>query len=153
MWLEVKATDPSGKEYLNERRDFGTILESEDGSSPAEMWDAYKIKSDDRIPPKESTSNDYTFTMPEGPVTVTATLYYRSAPEELAQAAGVDVPTTTMVTTTKSAYSDENQKLAAQSGEAPADENTSDFPVWAFGLIAAGVVLVGLLILLRIKKR
>lgn len=104
MWLEVIATDDTGAELLNERRDFGTVLKAADGSYPAEMWDAVGIQSDDRIPPKESVSNDYSFPMTAGAVTVKAALYYRSCSEEMAGEAGVEIPTTTMAEVTKTVY-------------------------------------------------
>lgn len=110
MWLEVKATDASGAELLNERRDWGTVLEDAEGNAPAEVWDAVAIKSDDRIGPKQSAVNEYAFDMSEGPVTVEATLYYRSAPEEVAEAVGIDIPTTTMASVTKMVYTSAEQK-------------------------------------------
>lgn len=117
MWLEVKATDASGKELLNERRDWGTVLEDANGNAPAEVWNAVAIKSDDRIGPKESSINEYAFEMAEGPVTVEATLYYRSAPEEVAQAVGIEIPTTTMASITKMVYTSAEQKGEAELGQ------------------------------------
>jgi hypothetical protein len=104
MWLEVTATDESGAEILSERREFGTIMEDADGNHPAEMWDAVAIYSDDRIPPQESTSNEYSFPMASGPVTVKAALYYRSCSEEIAKKSGVEIPTTTMAEVTQVVY-------------------------------------------------
>ena len=144
MWLEVTAVDAAGDELMKERRDFGTVLEDKSGNYPVELWDATTIHSDDRIPPKESVSNDYGFEMAKGPVTVTAALYYRSVPEELAAKAGIDVPTTTMVSVTKTVYSSAAEKASAQD----ASESTEQIglPVWAWGALAAaagvGVVAV-----------
>jgi nitrate/TMAO reductase-like tetraheme cytochrome c subunit len=122
MWLQVLAVDEEGNELLVERRDFQTVLEDADGNYPAEMWEAVAIHSDDRIPPRESVSNDYTFPMPDGAVTVTAGLYYRSAPEDMAAAAGVDVPTTTMAEVTKVVYSSAQAQEEAPEDEEPAEE-------------------------------
>lgn len=116
MWLEVTAQDAAGKELLSERRSFGTVLKDANGKFPVQLWEAVGVQSDDRIPPKESTSNDYEFDMADGPVTVTAALYYRSATEEVATAAGVEIPTTTMASVTKTVYASAEQKA-----EGPAD--------------------------------
>jgi hypothetical protein len=110
MWLEVVATDADGTELLRERRDFGTVLANDKGEGPVELWEAAAIKSDDRIPPRESTSNEYAFGMGTGPVTVEASLYYRSCPEEMAEKAGVEVPTTLMASTTKTVYTSAAQR-------------------------------------------
>ncbi|MHB8964448.1 MAG: multiheme c-type cytochrome, partial [Coriobacteriia bacterium] len=104
MWLEVKATDEAGTELLAERRDFGTVLKDKAGKFPVELWEAEGIQSDDRIAPREAAVNDYEFAMPDGPVTVTVTLNYRSASEEFAKAAGVELPTVVMASVTKTVY-------------------------------------------------
>ena len=110
MWLEVVATDGDGSELLRQRRDFGTVLANDKGEGPVELWEAASIKSDDRIAPRQSTSNDYAFAMGDGPVTVEATLYYRSCPEEMAEKAGVDVPTTVMVSAKKEVFASAEQR-------------------------------------------
>lgn len=155
MWLEVTATDENGTEILNERREFGTIMEDADGNHPAEMWEAAAIYSDDRIPPQESTSNEYSFPMTSGPVTVKAALYYRSCSEEIADKAGVDVPTTTMAEVTKVVYSSAE---AAENTETP---GASEEPVEAdtglgtveILLIGAGVLVLGIAIYLVTRSR
>jgi hypothetical protein len=157
MWLEVVATDESGDELLRERRDFGTVLKGADGSYPVEMWDAVGIQSDDRIPPRESTSNDYAFAMGTGPVTVTATLYYRSAPEEMAEAAGVDVPTTTMASASKTVYvSAEQKEGAASPDDGTADdagEDTGIDVLLIVGIVAAAVAVAAVAYLLLKKGK
>jgi hypothetical protein len=67
----------------------------------------------------------------DGRVDVDATLYYRSVSEEVADAAGVDVPTTTMV----SASQVIGGMGASDDGEGPFDTTT---------LLVAGGALVGL---------
>jgi len=104
MWLEVTATDENGDEILNERREFGSVLRDAEGEYPVYLWDAVAFQSDDRIPPQGSTSNEYSFPMVSGPVTVKAALYYRSCSEEIAEKAGVDVPTTTMAEAVRVVY-------------------------------------------------
>jgi hypothetical protein len=144
MWLEVIATDASGSELLSERRDFVSVLKDADGNSPVDLWDAADFESDDRIPPRESTSNEYSFAMADGPVTVTAALYYRSCSEEMAAKAGVEIPTTTMATVTQTVYAS-----AAQQAEGPVvteepdgeseGGDDADTPSLLYGLIALGV--------------
>ncbi len=153
MWLEVTATDDMGNELLNERRDFGTVLKGADGNYPVEMWDAVGIQSDDRIPPRESTSNDYSFPMATGAVTVKATLYYRSCPEEMAENAGVEIPTTTMAEVTKTVYPTAEAKSAgdAAAGEAEEDEGGSGGLTWL--LIVAAVVAVAVVIAIVVRRK
>lgn len=110
MWLEVVATDADGTELLRERRDFGTVLANEEGEGPVELWEAASIKSDDRIAPRQSTSNEYAFGMGAGPVTVEAALYYRSCPEEMAEKAGIEVPTTLMASAKQTVYASAEQR-------------------------------------------
>ena len=108
MWLEVTATDADGTEIMKERRDFGTVLKDAAGNHPVYLWDAVGVQSDDRIPPRESTSDEYSFAMADSAVTVRAALYYRSCSEEVAEKAGVEIPTTTMVEVTRTVYSSED---------------------------------------------
>jgi len=157
MWLEVTATDEGGKQLLNERRDFGTVMKDEAGDFPAEMWDAAAIHTDDRIPPRESTSNEYSFPMAQGAVTVKAALYYRSCPEELAAKAKVDVPTTTMAEVTKVVYPSAEAMEAAtaeedQSAETPGESGPGLDPIVVLA-IAAGVIAVAAVAFAVIKRR
>ncbi len=139
MWLEVTANDAAGTELLKERRMFGTVLKDASGKFPVELWEAVGIQSDDRIPPRESTSNEYDFTMAEGPVTLTAALYYRSAPEEMAKKAGVEVPVTTMASVTKTLYTSAEQRATAIEKESP--RAAAGFPwIWA---VAVALILAG----------
>lgn len=114
MWLEVTAVDEAGNEVLSERRDFGSVLKDADGNHPVQLWDAAAFHTDDRIPPRESTSNEYSFPMPEGAVNVTAALYYRSCSEEMAKKAGVEIPTTTMASVVKTVYPTAEAKAVAE---------------------------------------
>lgn len=115
MWLEVTATDASGTVVTLGEHRFGTILEDAKGNAPAELWDAVAIKSDDRIPPRESVVDTFTFRMPEGAdaSTLKAALYYRSVPEELAKKAGVDNPTTEMASAEARVFASEQAATAA----------------------------------------
>lgn len=157
MWLEVTATDEGGKQLLNERRDFGTVMKDEAGDFPAEMWDAAAIHTDDRIPPRESTFNEYSFPMAQGAVTVKAALYYRSCPEELAAKAKVDVPTTTMAEVTKVVYPSAEAMEAAtaeedQSAETPGESGSGLDPIVVLA-IAAGVIAAAAVAFGVIKRR
>jgi hypothetical protein len=141
MWLEVVATDADGTELLSERRDFGSVLKDAKGNAPVELWEAVDFASDDRIPPRQSTSNDYSFGMGTGPVTVTATLYYRSCSEEMATKAGVEIPTTTMASAEKKVYVSAAQKADTETSEARA-EQTGDTDEGAGALVWVPVVVV-----------
>ena len=151
MWLEVTAKDAAGTELLKERRTFGTILKDKNGKYPVELWDAVGIQSDDRIPPRESTSNDYDFAMSDGPVTVTASLYYRSVPEEMSKKAGVEVPTTTMASVTKTLYTSAEQRAAGIERET--DSTTAGFPwIWVVGILMIVAGVAGGLLASHLKK-
>lgn len=156
MWLEVTAVDASGTELLSERRYFVTELEDAEGNAPVELWDAVAIHSDDRIPPKESTSNEYSFAMTGDAVTVTAALYYRSCTEEVAQKAGVEIPTTTMAEVTRTVYSSAEAQAVGQEASGPSGDDTDasgGLPVWANVLIfiAAAGLVAGAYLLVRRK--
>ncbi len=157
MWLEVVATDEAGNEVMSERRDFGSVLKDAEGNFPVELWDAVDFHSDDRIAPRESTSNDYSFPMAAGAVTVKATLYYRSCSEEMAEKAGVEIPTTTMAEVTKTVFPSAEAKAAGVEAEPGAEdggetESGSGALLWI--AIAAAVVTVAAaaVVLMRKKK-
>lgn len=145
MWLEVVAVDADGKESPVGKREFGSILQDAAGKFPVELWEAVSFKSDDRIPPKESVSETFQFTMPEdGEVELKASLYYRSCDEEMAEKAGVDVPTTTMAQVTKAAYATAAIQRAASEGEpAKSDSGGSNAPlIWAIAGLVLAVAVV-----------
>ncbi len=115
MWVELVATGPDGSETLVDKREFHTVFADADGNAPVEIWDAVAVDSDDRIPPRESVENTWEAVMPEdGPLALTATLYYRSCTEEFAEKAGVDVPTTTMTSASTLVYTSEAEAEAAR---------------------------------------
>ncbi len=146
MWLEVTATDPEGNsEVVGEHR-FGTILGDAEGNGPVELWEAESIASDDRIPPRESVTDAFEYVMPEGgEIELAANLYYRSAPEEMAEKAGVDVPTTTMAMASMGVFGSED--IMADAG--PADDGSgaggSGDTNWLFVLaaLAAAAIIIG----------
>ena len=147
MWLEVTATDADGAEIMKERRDFGTVLKDAAGNYPVYLWDAVGVQSDDRIPPRESTSNEYTFAMAEGAVTVKAALYYRTCSEEVAKKAGVEIPTTTMAEVTKTVYSSPDAMGMTDTDFRASQDGTGGLTGLAiaaviFGLMAAVLVLM-----------
>ncbi len=115
MWLEVYAENADGtKTPVGEHR-FGTILQDDKGNAPVELWEATKIKSDDRIKPRESVTKTYGFSMPEGAqqVTLKAALLYRSAPDEFAKKAGVENPVTEMAAATSVVFASEEARQKA----------------------------------------
>ena len=152
MWLEVTATDEAGNEVLSERRDFGSVLKNAEGEYPVELWDAVEFHSDDRIPPKESTSNEYAFPMATGAVTVKAALYYRSCSEEMAEKAGVEIPTTTMAEVTKTVYPSA-EAAAAADDEADVSEEGEGGGSTTWLLLAAAGLAAGTIALVLLRKK
>ncbi len=122
MWVELVATGPDGESYEIGRREFHTVFHDAEGNAPAEIWFAEGVESDDRIPPRESVEEMWDVTMPSGPLELNATLYYRSAPEEMAEAAGVDVPTTTMTQTSATVFTSAEEAAENARPGAPAEE-------------------------------
>lgn len=151
MWLEVVATGPDGVETEVGRRQFITVFEDAEGNAPVDVWNAVAVKSDDRIPPRESVEDVWDVTMPDaGPVTLSATLYYRSCTEEIAEAAGVEVPTTTMATVTKAVYtSQEEAAAAARATPGPDSGNTLLLGILIVGL----AVIVGTIVYFGVRSR
>jgi hypothetical protein len=137
MWLEVKALDAAGKQIASTKHEFGTVLEDAKGNHPVELWDAVGIYKDDRIPPRGSSTDEVAFTMPDGAVTLSAVLYYRSAPEEMAKAAGVEIPTTEMAKAEKVVYTSAEEKSKAAVPAPEGDGGMGGLATW----IAAAVVL------------
>ncbi len=147
MWLEVLATTDDGDSQVVGRHDFGSILEDAEGEFPVELWEAVAFNSDDRIPPKESVEDTYELTMPADEITLSATLYYRSASEEMAEAAGVEIPTTTMAAATQAVYG--SQSLADSSGTDSSDGGGSSF---LLVVAIAGLVLIGATLGIILKR-
>jgi len=116
------------------------VLKDDKGNSPVELWEATGFAKDDRIPPRESSTDTFTLQMPEsGAAKVRAALYYRSCDETMAAKAGVDVPTTTMVESIVPVYASAQQRSAALRAERSAEgEPWSPLLLLALG----GLVLV-----------
>jgi hypothetical protein len=142
MWLEVTATDASGGTTKLAERRFITILQDDEGNAPVELWEATSIKSDDRIPPKGSVTEPITVSLPEGAdkSTVAASLYYKSVPDELAEKAGVENPTTTMATAEKVVFGSQ-EALDAANAE-PATVPASQTRVTLRYVLGAAIVLL-----------
>jgi hypothetical protein len=98
MWLEVIATDDSGKNIYQsgvldnggnidpDAKIYKTVLADASGSPTTKFWLADSVISDNRIFPKETVVEKHTFTMPEDvtyPVSVSTKLRYRSAPQDI----------------------------------------------------------------------
>ncbi len=149
MWLEVEAVDASGKTVATQRHDFGTVLKDAKGNHPVELWDAVAFHSDDRIPPKGSSIDEVAFTMPDAAVTVRAALYYRSAPEEMAKKAGVDIPTTEMAAAERVVYTSAEEKAKAEAPQAPAEGGGGSL-TW---VAAAAVLVIGVAAAAVIAKK
>jgi hypothetical protein len=97
MWLDITVTDGAGTEVyrsgaLDEHGNidpeavvYHTILADAGGHPTEKVWEAESILSDHRIPPKGEETESHGFTMPEDvslPISITAVLKYRSAPQE-----------------------------------------------------------------------
>jgi hypothetical protein len=150
MWLEVVATTTDGEQAIVGRHDFGSILQDSEGRSPVEPWEAVSFAVDDRIPPKESVEDAFELTMPEsGEVELSAVLYYRSASEEMADAAGVEVPTTTMASVSQAIYGSQDIADEANTDSNGGSGSSTMLLVFAVG----GLVLAGLLLVLIVSRR
>ncbi len=163
MWLEIYAEDASGERTKIGERIFGTILADAKGNSPAELWEATKIESDDRIPPKKSITESVTFTMPDDAEqgSVSAALYYKSVPDELAKKAGVKNPTTQMAEGTLDVYATQALKAAADAktaAETPAPASQQPTSprsntLWiAIGMAAVVAIGAGALVFARSRR-
>jgi hypothetical protein len=151
MWLEVNAEGPDGQVTKLGERKFGTILEDAEGNSPAELWDAATIKSDDRIPPKESVTETYAFKMPDGVehAKLTAALFYKSATDEFAAKAGVENPTTEMAAATQDVFASEEARA-----DAAQLEGGGSFDSWNLAVAIAGLALIiGLVVFFSRRSR
>lgn len=146
MWVEFTATDAGGAETELGRREFHTVFKDAEGNYPVEIWDAAGFHSDDRIPPQESVEETWDVVMPDsGPLTLTATLYYRSCTEEFAAEAGVDVPTTTMTSAQTVLYTSEAERqeaVGAALGEGSGFSGDSHL-LWI--LVGAAILIVAAL--------
>jgi len=141
MWVELVATGPDGEPFEVGRREFHTVFHDAEGNSPAEIWFAEGVESDDRIPPRESVEQMWDVTMPDGPLELSATLYYRSAPEEMAEAAGVDIPTTTMTQASGTVFTSAEDAAAGARSAELADEGID--PLLLVAIIVTLVAVAG----------
>jgi len=146
MWLEVSAVDESGETTAFGTHVFGTILQDDKGNAPVELWEATKIKSDDRIGPRETVTYAYEFKMPAGVSAnnVKAALFYKSTPDALATKAGVSNPVTEMATAEQAVYTNPAARDAAAAATAtsePRPGSAMPLGVWlAIGAVAVAVV-------------
>ena len=101
MWLEVTAKDSSGKVLLQENQYYKPIFIDENGKDVgAFFWKATRLISDNRIAPRETRTEKFTFNIPSEvalPIVVGARLLYRLAPQEVADKVGIGaLPVTVM---------------------------------------------------------
>ena len=98
MWIDVRATNGDGQEIfrsgafdeygnIDEATSiFHTVLGDAEGHHTEKVWEAESILSDHRVPPKGNETERFSFKIPEDtatPISITATLKYRSAPQEM----------------------------------------------------------------------
>jgi hypothetical protein len=155
MWLRVYAESGDGSvTEIGERR-FGTVMKDAEGNYPAEMWNAVAVQSDDRIPPRESVSETYSFAMPAdaGQATVVAVLNYRSLPDELAEKAGVENPVTEMASARVKVFASQEAKQSEPEPlpETAAGEPESGFSSWMVALVAV-VMAAGALVAVLVSR-
>ncbi len=153
MWLEVSLIDGSGnKTPVGERR-FGTILQDDEGNAPVELWEATKIKSDDRIPARESVTETYRVTLPDGveAATLEAALRYRSTDDELPKKAGTKNPVTDMAVQTTQVYANEAAQQAASKQDVNQGESRDSMNL-AIALVGLAVI-AGIIVLVVVKSR
>jgi hypothetical protein len=99
MWLELKVTDTTGTTLYHSGTvdDKGTIdpeaklfhakAVDEQGKHTYKPWEINRFEYNSTIPPKGAITTRYTFLVPKtvnGPLSVKATLRYRSYPQSLA---------------------------------------------------------------------
>ena len=151
MWLEVYLEEQDGARTELGRRMFNTVLEDKDGNAPAQLWDAVKIRSDDRIGARESVTETYTISLPaEAPTgKLVAVLRYRSVPDELAEKAGVKNPITDMASAEQAVFLSEDARVSAiQEGTDPA-EPAGSRTLLIIVAVAAVVAIAAALLWLR----
>lgn len=147
MWLQLTLVGSDGKETVLGTHQFGTVLKDAAGKSPAEMWTATGIQSDDRIPPMGTSVDSYKIVLPQGIeyATLRAQLLYRSAPEATAVKAGAKNPTTVMAEAKQPVY-------ASAVGEKKANEllltEATQSPLTPLVIAVLGTLLsIGLIVL------
>ena len=113
MWIELLVTDAAGRRlyHSGSMDDDGTIdpkakmfnarAVDAKGKHTYKPWEINRFEYNNTIPPKGSSTTDYTFLVPagiKGPLKVSATLRYRSYPQSLAnQLLGKDAITLPIV--------------------------------------------------------
>ena len=158
MWLAVWAEGDDGTRVdLGEHR-FGTELKDEKGEHPTEVWAATDIATDDRIAPLESVTDEFDLAMPANAerMTVKAALNYKSMPDDLASAAGVQNPVTEMAAATKDVFATQAamDAFAADASKVPAEEPAEEpeggsgsvLPIAAIGIVAAIAIAVAFIV-------
>jgi hypothetical protein len=153
MWLEASATDDEGNVVMREEHRYGLEFGNDDGEHPVPLWEATVIAWDDRIPPRESRSYTYDLTMPEsGAAHVEAVLYYRSVSEEIAEAAHVDVPTTTMTSWSATVYGSREAAADAARQDLSEQGDTGSVGFNTLAVAITALVGMGLIILTAVRK-
>jgi hypothetical protein len=115
VWLEIMVKDGSGKTLYhsgaldeNNMVDekaviYHAVLADKNGTPTVKVWEMEQVLSDNRIPPKQSSTEEYRFKIPpdaQNPITVVAKLNYQSANQALVDMllgeGAVTVPTVEM---------------------------------------------------------
>jgi hypothetical protein len=169
MWLELVAVDDSGKETTLGTHVYGTVLKDAKGKHPVQLWDATSIYSDDRIAPMKSVTETFKVSLPDGvtAANLRARLLYKSTGDDLAKAAGVENPVTTMAEAVLRVFATPEAKAAdaAKTAAAAAASATAPAPGTAApggsnsglliggGILALALVLGGAILLSERKNK
>jgi len=157
MWLELVVVDDAGKETLLGTHVYGTVLKDAKGKHPVQLWDATSIYSDDRIAPMESVTETFKVALPDGVTAadLRARLLYKSTGDDLAKAAGVENPVTTMAEAVARVFATPEAKAADAAKPTTADAATTTAPADDAGatggsnsglLIGGGIIVLAALL-------
>ncbi|WP_340819507.1 multiheme c-type cytochrome [Methanolobus sp. WCC4] len=156
IWVEMIVTDSEGNEIYTagtldedgtiegEKLIYNNVLGNSEGNATESFWLADRVLEDNRIGPKETVTEEHNFTVPDDvayPLTVKATLNYRSAPQELIDklmGEDTEVPVIAMNEISATIY---------DPATPPEERTTESTP--GFGILATSMALVIMMYLFR----
>lgn len=169
-WLDVKVTDSAGASIFRsgaldahgiidpDAAIFHNVIGDSDGNPTMKVWEAESILKDTRIPPKESVTETYRFTVPadaKTPVTVSASLNYRTASQEfidkLFGAGQISVPVIEMARAEKIIGSGTEDAERAEDGAGAETGDSGATP--GFGIISAVSGILAMYLIMSRRNR
>ena len=165
MWLTVSSVDAQGKKTEIGRTEFGTKLTDEKGKEVgAKFWLGAKKKSDNRIKPGETFTQEIKVTMPASAQqqTLVAELNYQSAKDDVIAPSGVKNPTTVMASASKDLFVSEAAKAAAakkqtetkpKTNASQKTDDSSNEGVLPAVAVSAIILVTVIVVLVIIRKR